>query len=123
MALGTTPGALSTSRVDDTTPPDAQHSPAITSSPFELHVASDVPTRGAFRRKHRRWSNFFRDFWIEKSFTLFSLVTSVVIATLCTADLVSRWPWMRASPLFDWSFLFVGIAMFILGCHVFSDQI
>lgn len=73
-------------------------------------------------RRRPRLVRFFSDFTIEKAFTLISLVGSIALTILCTLDLTTSWPWMRASPLFDWFYLAIGIALFCLTINVFLDQ-
>ncbi|MBB3206141.1 hypothetical protein FHS27_001949 [Rhodopirellula rubra] len=79
-----------------------------------------IPRRPTRRRP--RLVRFFSDFTIEKAFTLISLVGSIALIILCTLDLTTSWPWMRASPLFDWFYLAIGIALFCLTINVFLDQ-
>ncbi len=59
---------------------------------------------------------------IEKAFTVFSVLVATGIFVLCALDLAIAWPWMQASRLFDWTFLFCGIVLLGLAFDVFKDQ-
>jgi NADH:ubiquinone oxidoreductase subunit 3 (subunit A) len=59
---------------------------------------------------------------IEKAFTLLSFLVAITLFVVCSLDLAIAWPWMRASRLFDWTFLVCALIFLVLTFDVFRDQ-
>ncbi|TWU43506.1 hypothetical protein Q31b_25470 [Novipirellula aureliae] len=88
-------------------------------------ATATAPTDGRPTRRKRRSqvSRFFRPFTLEKSFTLMGFVTGAVLVVLFATDLIFAWPLMRASTLFDVTFMLVGLLMLVSSFGVAKDQV
>ncbi|MCM2373676.1 hypothetical protein [Aporhodopirellula aestuarii] len=74
------------------------------------------------RREAPRIRRFFRGFSFEKLFTLVSFLVAITLIAVCVADLTTAWPWMKASPMFDWCYLLAGCGLLCLTINTFFDQ-
>lgn len=81
-----------------------------------------TPHPKSIRRPKSRLGRFFARFTLEKMFTVISFLLATALVVLCTLDLAISWPWRHARPVFDWTYLGVGITMLWLTYDVFKDQ-
>ena len=115
--------ATATKPQQGTRKPQRQHS-GIRQKRNQLRsVSTPVKSAKLPKRPQSALSRFFsRPFGLEKSFTLIAFLVAISISTLCAFDLAIAWPWMQASRLFDWGFLFCGIMLLGLTFDVVRDQ-
>ncbi len=74
-------------------------------------------------RKPSNLGRFFRQFTLEKSFTLIGFATGILALILFSIDLAFAWPLKRASIAFDVTFALSGVVMILLCWNVAKDQI
>ncbi|WP_442505229.1 hypothetical protein SH528x_004010 [Novipirellula sp. SH528] len=75
------------------------------------------------RRKPSSLQRFFRQFTLEKSFTLIGFATGILALILFSIDLAFAWPLKRASITFDVTFALSGVVMILMCWNVAKDQI
>ncbi|WP_372718383.1 hypothetical protein [Novipirellula sp.] len=101
-----------------------QHRIEPAASPRRMAATQTHPTpyRKPIRRPQSRMGRFINRFTLEKWFTVISFLLATALIVLCMLDLAIAWPWRHARPVFDWTYLGVGIAMLWLTYDVFKDQ-
>ncbi len=78
--------------------------------------------RQASRQPRSGFAFFFsRPIGIAKAFTVLSFLVATCVIALCLLDLAIAWPWMGASPLFNYGFVICGLGLLGLTFDVFRD--